>query len=103
MKTLGTSTIGLLNALGTTVYVFLISQILQNAEHIFGKMNKSLAPLAFLLMFVLSAAITGGLVLGRPLLWYLDGKKTEAVKLFLATIAWLAIITLIIFAILLIR
>lgn len=86
-------------AVFTTFYIVVVALIIQNGEKIFGKMNNFFGPVAFLLLFVLSAAITGALVVGRPVLLYLEGKKTEAVKLFLYTVSWLLIITLIIFAI----
>lgn len=47
-----------------------------------------------LLLLILSATVTGSLVLGRPILWYLDGKKKEAVSLFVATVGFLFLITI---------
>jgi hypothetical protein len=35
---------------------------------------------------MLSSAVTGALVLGRPILWYLDGKRKEAVALVLCAL-----------------
>ncbi|MCX6781842.1 MAG: hypothetical protein NTW66_01880 [Candidatus Magasanikbacteria bacterium] len=84
----------LLNAIGVGAYVAVIALIMQNGERIFGKMNNILGPIAFLLMFVLSAAVTGGLMLGKPVMLYLDGLKKEAVKMFIFTVAWLFVITL---------
>jgi len=89
--------IGFLNALGTTIYIIGVSFIIQNGEKIFGKMDNFFGPIAFLLLFVLSAAITGSLILGRPIILYLEKDKTEAIKLFLYTIGWLFLITLIVF------
>lgn len=79
------------NALGTTAYVAGVATIMQNAEKIFGEMDKATGPIAFLMLFVLSAAVTGGLVLGKPVLMYLNNQKSEAVKLFLFTLGWLAL------------
>ncbi|MFA5175600.1 MAG: hypothetical protein WC430_04305 [Patescibacteria group bacterium] len=86
--------ISLLNAVGVVVYVIGISFILRNGNQIFGKMDNFLAPVAFLLLFVLSAAITGMLVLGKPLLLYFENRKSEAIKMFFYTIGWLFLITL---------
>ena len=61
----------------------------------------SAARVAFLLLFVLSAAITGSLVFGRPALMFLGGQKTEAVSFLLYTLAWLLAATVVLFAILL--
>lgn len=80
-----------LNALGTVLYITLVSTLMFNAEHIFGngKEDIVLIPIAMLLLFVLSASIISSLVLGRPILWYLEGKKNEAVSLFIATLGFL--------------
>lgn len=80
-----------LNALGTGVYVAVIVTAMLKGEKMFGQINSMFAPIIFLLLFVTSAAITGGLVLGKPVLMYLDGAKREAVRLFLYTIGWLAL------------
>jgi len=78
------------NAVGTLLYVFLVTAVMRNGEAIFGQMKNSAGPAAFLLLFIISAAVTSSLVLGRPVLWYLDNDKKDAVKLFGATTAWLA-------------
>ena len=51
-------------------------------------------PAAMLLLLVLSATITGALVLGKPILLYLDNKKADAIKLFFWTLGWLVIMTI---------
>jgi len=81
----------LLNALGTIAYVSVVATIMQNGEKVFESINETIAPIAFLTLFVLSAAVTGGLVLGKPVLMYLDSQKKEAIKLFLYTLCWLAL------------
>ena len=81
----------LLNALGTVVYVSVIATIMQNGEKIFGKMNQITGPIAFLTLLVLSAAITGSLVLGKPVIMYLDDQKSDAITLFFYTLGWLAL------------
>lgn len=82
-----------LSAVGVAVYVTLVSLIIRNGEKIFGKMNNFLGPAAFLMLFVLSAAVCGALTLGYPVTLYLNGQKKEAVKLFLCTIGWLFLFT----------
>lgn len=79
------------NALGTGVYVAAIVTIMQKGEKMLGQINEMFAPIVVLLLFVTSAAITGSLVLGKPVLMYLDGAKKEAIQLFLYTIGWLAL------------
>lgn len=78
-----------LNALGTIAYVSVVATIMQNGEKIFNNMNQATAPIAFLTMFVLSAAVTGGLVVGKPILMYFNNQKSEAVRLFIYTLGWL--------------
>ena len=85
----------LLNALGVTAYVGVVATIMQNGEKIFGNVNQSLAPIAILTLFVLSAAVTGGLVIGNPVLMYLNNQKSDAIKLFIYTLCWLALAVII--------
>ncbi len=84
-------------ALGTAIYVALVATVMTNAEKVFGNMKPFLGPVAFLLMFVLSAAVTSSLVFGRPVMLYLDGKKREAVKHFGLTLLWLLVILVLVF------
>lgn len=88
-----------LNTLGTVLYIALVSSLLFYAPRIFGtkKEDTVFIPIAMILLFVLSASITGLFVLGRPVLWYLDGKKKEAVSLFIATLGFLFLITFFLF------
>ena len=88
--------ISFLNAIGVAVYTTGVSFILRNGEKIFGKMDNFLGPVAFLLLFVLSAAITGILVFGRPVLLYFENRKTEAITMFFYTIGWLFLMTLVV-------
>jgi hypothetical protein len=88
-----------LNALGTALYIALVSSFIFYAGDIFEDAPKEtvLIPIAMLLLLVLSASITSLLVLGRPILWYLDGEKKEAVSLLIATLGFLFLITLVAF------
>lgn len=83
------------NSLATAVYVAIVALIIYNAEKVFGTMRNIIGPIAFLLLFVTSAAITGFLVLGQPIMLYFENQKREAVKLFVYTVAWLFIFTII--------
>ena len=80
---------GFVHSVGVFVYVSLVAFLMNSGEHFFGQVSDVLAGAMILLLFVLSATIVGTLVLGRPILWYLDGVKKEALKLFFYTIAWL--------------
>ncbi|MCC7522684.1 hypothetical protein IT407_02710 [Candidatus Uhrbacteria bacterium] len=91
-----------LNALGTALYVALVASFLTYVPPMFFSKAEDtvLIPIAMLLLFVLSASITGSLVVGRPVLWYLDGKKKEAVSLFMMTLGFLFLTTIVAFAVL---
>lgn len=88
---------GFLNSVGVLVYIALVSFALNNGEKLFGKMPGVQGPVALLMLFVLSAAVTGLLVLGRPIYLYFEGAKTEAVKLLFYTVGWLFALTVLIF------
>lgn len=95
--------IAALHSFGVVVYVFLVSLVLNNGERIFGaEDNELISPVIFLLLFVFSALLTSGLILGKPILLYLDGQKKESVKLLLATGTGLFIFLLIFVGILII-
>jgi len=91
------------NAILVFGYIVLVAWFFQLAPIFFGKLdNNILGTSAFLLLFVFSAAITGALVLGKPILFYLDGAKTDAVKMFLYTIGFLGGLLALAFVILII-
>ena len=74
------------------VYIALVSTIMNNAERIFGQQDKSvLAPIVFLLLLVISVAMMGTLIFGKPLMLYIDGKRREAVEMVICTIVCLMI------------
>lgn len=83
----------LINAIGVVIYVSLIAWIFYAGEQIFGKMTQFWGPFAFLLLFVLSTAIVGLLIFGKPVMLYLNNAKKEAVKMILWTVGWLLIAT----------
>ncbi|OGI42631.1 MAG: hypothetical protein A2593_00970 [Candidatus Moranbacteria bacterium RIFOXYD1_FULL_44_9] len=80
-------------ALGEAMYIGLVALLMGSAERVFSNTpdNKILAPITFLLLFVLSAAVSGALVLGKPVLMYVEGKKKEALELFGFILFWLFI------------
>jgi hypothetical protein len=80
---------GFLNAIGVVTYVSCVALVMQNGEKIFGKMHNLLGPISFLLLFIMSASITSGLVLGKPFILFFENRKSEAVKLFIYTICWI--------------
>ena len=67
------------NSLGVLVYVAVVAYIIFNGEQLFGKMANFWGPVAFLLLFVLSATMVGLLIFGRPLYLYWEGLKSRQV------------------------
>jgi len=82
---------GLINAAGVFAYVSGVAWLGFNNQAIFGKQASFLMPLFVLLLFVISASVTGLLVLGKPIHLYLNGFKKEAFILLFATLAWLVL------------
>ena len=80
------------DAIVTALYVTLVANLLTRTENIFGDTSSGKEPLVAMFMLtllVVSAAITGFAVFGRPVMWHLDGKKTEAISLLSMTIVLL--------------
>jgi len=87
---------GLLNAFLAVVYISLVALIMSNGNKIFGSgPDTFVAPIIFLLIFVISAAVTGYLIIGRPALLYLDNHKPEARRLFKFTLLFLVLFALV--------
>lgn len=55
-----------------------------------------LMPIGMLSLFVLSASIMGYIFLSQPIIMFLDGKRKEAISLFLQTLAIFAVATAVI-------
>ena len=80
-----------LDAVGVFVYVAAIAWLGFHSQSFFGNTPSFLNPLFILLLFIVSACITGLLVLGKPVLMYLNGQKKESLILFFATLSWLVL------------
>lgn len=86
------------NSLGTAVYIAVVALFIFNVQKFFGnKPDTFMAPLAMLLLFVLSAAVISSLILGKPVLLYLEGEKQVGIKLFFYSIVWLLGFTILAF------
>jgi hypothetical protein len=87
----------LLNSLGTTIYIALVASFLYFVGNNSSSTDKSVfIPIAMLMLLVLSVATVGSLIFGRPILWYLDGKKKESLKLLLWTLGIFLALTIVI-------
>jgi len=90
----------LLNGFGAAAYVIVIASLIYFLGESSSPVNNNvLIPIAMLLLFVFSAAFTGALVFGRPIMWYLDGKKKEALSLLFYTLGIFLLITILTFII----
>ena len=70
----------IINAALTTLYIALISSFVFYVPKALGLNNKPdsiIAPITMLSLLVLSVSIVGLLIFGRPVMWYLDGKKKK--------------------------
>src|SRR3989344_325641 len=67
----------IINALGVIVYVLLVASIFTVGKDIFGPMPGLFGPFVFLLLFVLSAAIVGSLIFGKPAFFFLMVKRKK--------------------------
>ena len=91
---------GFLHALASAAYVTVIVAFMTNAEKILGPKQEYLGGVLFLLVFVISAAAMAMLVFGRPVMWYMDGAKREAVSLAITIVGFLIATALIVFFVL---
>jgi len=83
------------DSLATTAYIVAISTFMFWAgETKLGANNTFLIPIVMLLLFVVSAAITGFLVFGQPVIMYYEGKKKDALQLLTYTLAILSGVTI---------
>ena len=89
----------LANSLLTVLYIIFVAGFLFNAQWIFPHEPSVVIPIGMLLLFVFSATVCGSLVLGRPIIWFLDGKKKEAVSLFGYTILFFFLAAVIVFTV----
>ncbi len=90
----------ILNALAAVLYITLVAAVMFYGGRMGGPDNSIIAPIAILSLFTLSAAVMGYLFLGEPIQLYLNGKRKEAVNLFLQTVGVFSIVTIIALAIL---
>lgn len=83
----------LIDALSTVVYIAAVSSFMFYGKGVFGGGEDTVfAPIIMLTLLVLSAAVTGSLVFGRSVLWYLDGNKKEAILLLIHKLVILLVV-----------
>lgn len=84
-------------AFGESVYVALVAIFMSNLQTVFAGHDKpgAMGFVILLLLFVISAAVSGALILGKPILIYFEHRKKEALKLFGLVLGWLIIFMII--------
>lgn len=90
----------IINATATAVYIIMLVSSFFELPKFFPKLEITfsvLVPIVFLMTFVFSATLTSSLILGRPILWYLEGKKKEAILLLMYTLTIFLGIALLVF------
>jgi len=91
------------NAAGVLVYVSAVAGLMFRGEDIFGGEDTFLIPVFMLLLFIVSATLTGLMVLANPIQIYLNGQRKDALFLLFATLGWLVIFLAVIIAVFLLR
>ncbi|OYV63163.1 MAG: hypothetical protein B7X03_02885 [Parcubacteria group bacterium 21-58-10] len=75
------------NALAATAYIAVVASALFYGPQRMAPVNGVIVPIAFLSLFVLSAALMGYFFLFQPLQLFFQHKQQEAARLFLSTVA----------------
>lgn len=87
----------IINAISASAYILLVASIINfvSAAHK-NKPDTFFAPVAFLSLLTLSAAIMSYLFFYQPFQLFIEEKKKEAVKLFMQTVGIFGAITLVV-------
>ncbi|OGH94664.1 MAG: hypothetical protein A2538_04525 [Candidatus Magasanikbacteria bacterium RIFOXYD2_FULL_41_14] len=69
---------GALHALLASLYILGVATLMTNGEKLLGNMPMPVGPFAMLSLLVISTAVMGVLFFGRPVMLFLENKKSEA-------------------------
>ncbi len=83
-----------INGFAASAYIFIVASVMNFGTRMMSHQNSFMAPVAVLSLFTLSAAVMGYVFCYQPAQLYFDGKKKEAVRLFLQTVVVFACITI---------
>lgn len=87
----------LINALSASAYIFLVVSVMTFVtQPLKNKPDTFFAPITVLFVLTLSVAVMAFLFFYQPLLLFIEGKKKEAVNLFIKTVGIFAIITVVV-------
>ncbi len=90
-------------SLGAGIYITLVGIFMRYGENLLGSEDSLNGIIAVLFLFSLSALVVGGLLVGKPVFLYIDGKKKEAVSMLVCSGGWLLLFFLIAIAVLAVR
>lgn len=91
----------LLNALGASVYIFLVVSVMNFVtQPLRSEPDTFLGPIVVLFVLTLSVAVMAYLFFYQPLMLFINGKKKEALDLFLKTVGIFAIVTVVVLVLL---
>lgn len=93
----------MINSLMATAYIAIVVIVMSFGSKMMAKEDSLFAPIAMISLFTLSAAVMAYLFCLQPILLYLDGKKKQAVKLFLQTVGVFGLSTLVLLLLLFFR
>jgi|SRR3990167_4422721 len=83
-----------INALSASAYIILVVTVMTFVmQPLKNKPDTFFAPITFLFVLTLSVAVMAFLFFYQPLLLFIEGKKKEAVNLFVKTVGIFAAIT----------
>lgn len=91
-----------INALSASAYILIVVSVMNFLSKTLGsKPDSVFAPVLFLSMLTLSVSVMAYLFLYQPIQFLIDGKKKDALHLFVRTVGTFAFFTIILLALLL--
>jgi hypothetical protein len=91
----------IINALSASAYIFLVVSVMTFVtKPLRNKPDTFFAPIAVLSMLTLSVAVMAFLFFYQPLQLFIEGKKKQAVDLFIKTVGIFAVLTAVVLALL---
>lgn len=90
----------ILYASAASLYIILIALFMSFGTKHIPREDTIFAPIAMISLFTLSAAVMGYLFCYQPAALYFDGKKKQAVQLFLQTVAVFGVFTIVVLTLL---
>ncbi len=82
------------NALAAGAYIFIVGGVMSWGSQSAPRPDPWIAPIAVMALFTLSAAVMGYLFCYQPFVLYMEGKKKQALDLFLKTTGVFGVLTI---------